>query len=34
MIFPNYYQTQAPIYMQMTPVFTTNMRPLKKLKMF
>ena len=32
MIFPNHYQTQAPMTpdMQMTPVFSTNMRTLKK----
>ena len=31
---PNYYRTQAPICMQITPVSSTNMRTLKKLKMF
>ena len=29
-----HYQTQAPICMHMTPVSSTNMRTLKKLKMF
>ena len=33
-IFPNHYQTQAPISIQMTPVFSTIMRALKKLKIF
>ena len=34
MIFPNHCQTKAPICMQMTPVSSTNMKTLKKLKMF
>ena len=29
MTFLNHYQTQAPICMQMTPAFSTNMRTLK-----
>ena len=29
MIFLNHYQKLAPIYMQMTLVFSTNMRTLK-----
>ena len=32
MIFPNHYQTQGPICMQMTPVSSTNMRMLKKIE--
>ena len=32
MIFPNHYQMQAPIYMRMTPVSSTNMRTLKNWK--
>ena len=31
---PQSYQTQAPVCMQMTPVSSTNMRALKKSKMF
>ena len=37
MIFPNGYQTQAPICMQMTPVFYVffyQRKYVKKLKMF
>ena len=32
MTFLNHYQTQAPICMQMTPAFSTNMRTLKKIE--
>ena len=31
--FPSHYQKLAPIFMQTTLVFSTNMRTLKKLKM-
>ena len=31
---PNNYRTQAPICMQMTPVFSTNMKALTKSKIF
>ena len=34
MIFLNHRQQMAPICMQMTPVFSTNMRTLKNLKYF